>query len=723
MPTNVVELLRRMAGENASDLFLTEGRRPAWRVYGDLKNIDDPKLFREDFDSFINENLPPGTLDRLEEARDLDRGLSVGDDERYRLNLFFQMGKASMVARRVPMGTLEFDDLGLPESIAKLALKKRGLLLITGSTGSGKSSTMAAILHRINTTSERHIVTIEDPIEFIHQDDRSRITQREVGNDTLDFGTALKHVVRQSPDVIFIGEMRDFDTISTAISAAMTGHLVVSTMHTVDPMQTLERIVNFFPEHLRDQVAMDFSLSLIGIISQRLVHKKDEEGLVPAFEILTGTPLAAREIADRQYETIPEIIKSSMADGMITFSRSLADLVAQEQISIEAAANAATHRDEFLLTIQGMETGIDTLRGRDQGKVNKRLNMKSLLKAAIKLKASDLILTHGSAPLLRIDGQLSELDIPKLTGDTTRRLIFSVLNPSQRILFESQKEIDFALSVSNLLKGEDDTSELRGHRFRVNGFYQKGNVAGALRVIPQEVPTPRELNLPNQVMSFANRRSGLILVTGPTGHGKSTTLACLLDQINNNRSCHVITVEDPIEYVHSNRKAIIEQREVHADTISFANALKYVLRQDPDVIMIGEMRDPETIGAALTAAETGHLVFATLHTNDCAQTVDRIIDSFPPYQQNQVRTQLASSLTAVLAQRLLPRADGNGRIAAFEIMVATPAIRTLIRDNRTHQIVSTLETSSKDGMVTMQKAADRLYKEALITQDTYRSLI
>jgi twitching motility protein PilT len=259
-------------------------------------------------------------------------------------------------------------------------------------------------------------------------------------------------------------------------------------------------------------------------------------------------------------------------------------------------------------------------------------------------------------------------------------------------------------------------------RFRVNGFYQKGFVAGAFRMIPQHIPSPKELHIPPVIMRLAKRQQGLVLITGPTGHGKSTTLAALIDAINDERPCHIITIEDPIEFVHSSRRAVIEQREVTADTKNFQSALKYVLRQDPDVILIGEMRDTETISAALTAAETGHLVFATLHTNDAAQAVDRIIDVFPSDRQEQIRTQLSACLEAVIAQRLLPRRDSKGRIAAFEILLGTMPVRAMIRDKRTHQLKGSIETAAREGMITMERALQNLLDEGLITRDTFLSL-
>lgn len=718
----LVELFRQMDAEQASDLFLSVDKRPSMRVYSEITEIDGPPITEDDFEQFLAGYLPETVPETLRRERELDIGISLSVQERYRLSIFYQKGQLAMVARRVPLGDLSLEELHLPEVVEGLACTPRGLVLITGATGSGKSSTLAAMLNLINARFAKHIVTIEDPIEFVHRDQKSIVTQREVGNDTNSFAASLRQVVRQSPDVIMIGELRDYETIQTAISAAMTGHLVLTTMHTVDVAQTLERIINYFPDHLRDQIAMDLSMALAGIISQRLLPRQGEAGLIPVFEILVATPLARRVISSRRLEEIDEVLKGGVAEGMITFNRSLAERYHAGRISRQAGAAAASNRDEFLLIVEGMETGIDTLRLHETDTTElMRVDMKRLLKAAVKHSASDLLVTVGTPPLVRIDGRLRELNMEPLNPQETRRLLFSLLSQGQQAKFESEKEIDFALSVSNLL-GADEIEELKNNRFRVNGFFQKGCVAVAIRVIAQEMPSPGELGIPPVVMKLAERQHGLILVTGPTGHGKSTTLACMIDEVNRTRSCHIITVEDPIEFVHSRKKAVIEQREVYADTKSFTSALKYVLRQDPDVILIGEMRDQETISAALTAAETGHLVLATLHTNDAVQSIDRIIDSFPPYQQDQVRAQLGSALIGVIAQRLLPKADKQGRVAAFEIMLATTPVRALIRDNRIHQIPATIETSAKDGMITMDKALKNLYNQNLISRQTLLSL-
>ncbi len=331
-------------------------------------------------------------------------------------------------------------------------------------------------------------------------------------------------------------------------------------------------------------------------------------------------------------------------------------------------------------------------------------NMHQLLKAMIEKGASDLHITTGSAPQLRIDGKLHPLRMPPLSPPETKQLCYSVLTDSQKHRFEESNELDLSFSVQKLA------------RFRGNIFMQRGNVAGAFRVIPFKIKTFEELGLPKIVGDLTRKPRGLILVTGPTGSGKSTTLATMIDRINNDRNEHIVTIEDPIEYLHHHKGCIINQREVGADTSSFKNALKYILRQDPDVTLIGEMRDLETIEAALSVSETGHLCFATLHTNSSVQTINRIVDVFPPYQQAQVRAQLSFVLEGVLCQALLPRSNGPGRVMALEVMVPNPAIRNLIREDKVHQIYSAMQVGQeKFGMQTMNQSLAQLYQRRLIT--------
>ncbi len=334
------------------------------------------------------------------------------------------------------------------------------------------------------------------------------------------------------------------------------------------------------------------------------------------------------------------------------------------------------------------------------------MEIKDLLKMAIEKNASDLHITEGAPPILRIDGELVIMNMERLNQEQTKELVYSLLTTEQKVKFEENWELDLSLSLKGL------------GRFRVNIHRQKGNVEAAFRVVSLRIRTLKELGLPPVVADLAKKPNGLVLVTGPAGVGKTTTLASMIDLINNTRRCLIVTIEDPIEYLHFNKKSIIKQREVYSDTHSFTNALRYVLRQDPNVICVGEMRDLETISAAITAAETGHLVLSTLHTPDAPQTIDRLIDVFPPHQQQQIRTQLAASLQGIIAQQLLPRFDGKGRILAVEILVATPAVRNVIREGRTEQIPSIIQTSAEFGMQTMDASLKELYGKGLIDYDT-----
>jgi len=333
------------------------------------------------------------------------------------------------------------------------------------------------------------------------------------------------------------------------------------------------------------------------------------------------------------------------------------------------------------------------------------VHIDDLLRLVVEKRGSDLHLASAVPPVLRIDGQLLATNYESLTDFEVQRMIYAILNDEQIRAFET----DYELDCSYELKGIS--------RFRVNVYRDRGSVAGAFRVIPSRIPTVRELGLPLVLEDLSRRPRGLILVTGPTGSGKSTTLAAMVGQINNERSCHLITIEDPIEYLHTHRRSLVNQRELGADTRSFPAALKHALREDPDVILVGEMRDLETMALAITAAETGHLVFSTVHTNNAAQTIDRIVDVFPPGQQEQIRIQLSNNLEAVLSQQLLPRAGSPGRVAAMEIMIASPAIRNLVREAKAHQITSIIQTSAHLGMQTMDQCLRDLYQRGLITYE------
>lgn len=340
--------------------------------------------------------------------------------------------------------------------------------------------------------------------------------------------------------------------------------------------------------------------------------------------------------------------------------------------------------------------------------VNQELRIEILLEEVVRRRASDLHVQVGLPPMLRVDGSLVPFPgFDALDGPAVEMLLFSILDQEQQQILNKDKEFDFSFAFGTL------------GRFRVNAYHERGNLAAALRFIPNEIKTISELGVPPVVMNFSSYPRGLVLVTGPTGSGKSTTLAALVDKLNTDTSQHIITIEDPIEFTHKSKKSVVVQREVHYDTYSFSAALRSSLRQDPDVVLIGEMRDLETISAAITIAETGHLVLASLHTNSAAQSIDRMIDVFPPHQQSQIRAQLANILMAICSQRLVP-AIGGGRVIAAEVLVANPAVRNIIREGKTHQLDAVIQTGADAGMQTMDRTLASLVQNGTVTYDDAR---
>ena len=333
------------------------------------------------------------------------------------------------------------------------------------------------------------------------------------------------------------------------------------------------------------------------------------------------------------------------------------------------------------------------------------LDMKELLAFAVEQNASDVHIACGIPPKLRINGKLTEVEVPPLMPSDVAEAVGFTMHERHKAILKERGEVDFSYASAET------------GRFRVNVFMDRGNMAAAYRKVDTQIPRPDMLGIPDSVVQLYKKKRGLVLVTGPTGSGKSTTLASIINKANENLTDHIITLEDPIEYVHKHKKSVVNQREIGMDTLSYANALRAALREDPDIILVGEMRDLETISTAITAAETGHLVFSTLHTIGAASTIDRIVDVFPPHQQQQTRIQLSMVLEGVISQSLIPTADGNGRVAAFEVMLASTAIRSLIRDAKTHQIQSSIQTSRAQGMVTMDDFIMELYRNGTITRD------
>ncbi|MBR7127119.1 MAG: PilT/PilU family type 4a pilus ATPase [Lentisphaeria bacterium] len=706
-------LLKMLNDQDITDIFFTVGKIPYARINGAIAECNNVgTISQEDFEKFRNSYLTAEMQKVYQQKSSFDVGFEF-DGRRFRANFYETLSGSAAVIRPLKDGnSLSFENLNLPPQIKKLAQSEHGIILLCGTTGSGKSSTLGAMINYINQNYNRHILTLEDPIEFVYKDNLSIISQREIIDEQTTFSEAMRAAMRENPDCIVIGEMRDTETMQAAINAALTGHLVISTVHTSNTIQAVERIVNLFPADKRDQIAQDLGMAISGIVAQKLIPSLNSKRMQIACEILLGTPLVKKLIANQKYADLDFAIKEGWHLGMVNFSRSIFNLYKDNKISLERALASATNPEELNLLLKGMESGVDAFRSSYSAHTedgSDSIDMARLLRNAIRYKSSDLILSAGARPSVRLHGAIRSMELPILTGEDTQKLLFGIINQHQRVILEEKRELDFALAVQLKVSDKEEV-----YRFRINAFYQRGHIGIVARVIESHIPEPETLKLPHVLLSLIEKKQGLILVTGPTGSGKTTTLASLINVINERREAHIITIEDPIEFVHENINSIVEQRELNTDTLTFVQALKYALRQDPDVIMVGEMRDTETIASALTAAETGHLVFATIHTNSAPQTIDRIVDSFPSDQQNQIRLQLAAVLLGVVSQRLIPKKDGSGRVAAFEVMVGTSAVQALVREGKTHQLQSAMETGYKDGMQTLDKALEELYSAGLI---------
>ncbi len=399
-----------------------------------------------------------------------------------------------------------------------------------------------------------------------------------------------------------------------------------------------------------------------------------------------------------------------VANAAVTAAQVAQDTVNTQPVAVPTQAKETEPKQEIKLP----EEMIAAEKAKEMAPASVPLStdvaIETLLEECIKHSASDLHLQAGLPPVLRIDGVLRPMTTyPILDDMTVQQLVFSTLDANQKVILKKDKEFDYSFAFGDL------------GRFRVNAFYERGNMAAAFRLIPNTIRSIEDLGLPGVVATFAEKPNGLVLVTGPTGSGKSTTLAALIDKINTEKALHIITIEDPIEFTHRSKRSVVAQREVHYDTFSFAAALRSILREDPDVVLIGEMRDLETIQAAITVAETGHLVFATLHTNSAAQSIDRMIDVFPAHQQPQIRAQLANILVGICSQRLVPAVDG-GRIAVTEILVTNSAVRSIIREGKTHQLDMTIQTGMSQGMQTMDRELARLVNAGVINFDVARGV-
>jgi len=716
----IQELLIYSSTSGVSDLFITSGKAPSFRMSGELTVSGEQPAAAADIDSFRTGVITGEDEARYQRTGSVESAFSLASGERFRVNFFQTSGGPGFAARPIPSGSdLYIESLGLPQVLGEVCAQKHGLVIVSGTSRCGKSTTLGALINQINMTENRHVITLENPIEFIFPDQTGVVTQRKVEEG--NFAEAIRSARHESADVIAVGDLPDRDSVRAAIGAALNGQLVIAVMVSPDVVSTITRLIRLFPEEEQAQVSSDLGRVLTAVTAQRLVPRQDGAGQVAAVELLRCTNAVRKLVSEQDFSAIGETLSRASANGTVCFNRALFYLVRDGYLDAVRALGFSDTPDELELLIKGMDTVSNEKQygTPDDAAEGDVVDLPKLLRSAIKLGASDLHVSVNAHPMMRVHGELRSLGLPKLKPQDTRRLLFGMLTPQQKIAFEASKELDLALTVQGKI---DENGEREVSRFRVNAYYQRGYVGIVARVITTDIPSPESLNLPEPIVNLCEKKQGLILVTGPTGSGKSTTLASLIDRINSSRAEHIITIEDPIEYVHKNKKSLIQQRELNADTMSFSRALKSALRQDPDVILVGEMRDPETISAALTAAETGHLVMATLHTNSAAQTIDRIIDTFPSEQQNQIRLQLSSCVIGIISQRLLMRADTEGRVAAFEILIGTPPVQALIRDGKTSQLTSVMETGFKDGMITMRRSLEELLAQGLIYEEDAKAL-
>ena len=664
-----------------------------WAESGDKEEIGE-SIDEEAFEALVSAALGPGQSDTLNR----DGSVSVTRREKsgkYRITIFRRLGRLQMTVRPLPSRAQTLSELNLPSTVSRLIEFPDGLVLTGGLPDSGRTTTISALVDELNQTRRVRIATLEDQIQVIHEPMAAQLSQTEIGNDVPDAAAGLRALGLEAPSVIVIDSVHSSEVAHAALNWALGGKLVLAVVQGRNGVDLIKRFADFFPPDQRRQMFAELGLALRAVFWQRLVSGKEPGQRYPAAEFLTVTKEVVEWLRLERFEEIQDFLRGANQPDMFSLDQSLASLVRNHLIEVELARALARDENDFR---QGLGEARDL-------RSNVRWDLNSLLRITYESGASDLHLSADRPPIIRVGGELEKLSMPRLTSRNIRNLLYSCITSQQRAVYERDKELDCSVEIDG------------GIRFRLNAFYQKGCAAIAFRTIPSRIPSSEELGIPEALIRVAKRPHGLILTVGPTGSGKTTTVACLIDLINRTRPCHIITVEDPIEYAHDSLVATLDQREVYADTPSFASALKYVLRQDPDVIVVGEMRDLETISAVLTAAETGHLVFATLHTNDACQTVDRVVDVFPPHQQPQIRQQLAASLLAVVSQRLLPRADESGRVAAFELLLASQPIRALIREGKTHQMQNVLATSSNIGMTTLDKSLARLFQRGIVAYE------
>ena len=704
--------LKLGVAQGCSDLHLAVGVPPMLRMHGDLMPIKFRDLGDAELEGYITEVLKPSQIKVLREGNDLDFSYVSAEGGRFRVNVFRKETGIGAAFRAIPTQMPSIDQLGLPPIVRKLCDYHQGMILVTGSTGTGKTTTLAAMIDYLNSTRSLNIISLEDPIEFVHRSKSSQVIQRELGTHLPSFAEGVRAAMREDPDVILVGEMRDAETITMAMTAAETGHLVLGTLHTTSATKTIDRIIDALPTEEREQTKTFLASSLIAVITQVLLKTPDQRGRRAICEVMVLTKAIGKLIMTDQSHQIPSQLQMGKEHGMQLLDQALARGDPGEGSRSRAGVQLRDRQAPIPALRHRYERRAGAARRARRGEPDAMPAIDPYLTQVLERDGSDLHFLAGDPARVRQYGELKPLSAEPLAPEMVKKTLYEIMPKLSVERFEAKDGTDFAYAMPGVA------------RFRVNVMRHLNGMGAVFRAIPSKAKTADELKLPNAVRDLSKVNNGLILVTGKTGSGKSTTLAALIDDINTREKGHILTIEDPIEFVHLRKNCLISQREIGVHAGSFSSALLSALREDPDVILVGELRDLETMSIAVTAAEMGILVMGTLHTNGAAATVDRLVNAFPADKQPHVRTMLSTSLRGVVSQQLIPKADKKGRVAALEILINTPAIANLIRQGKMDQLENGMQTGSASGMRLMDSAIQALLDQRLISgNDAYKKSI
>ncbi len=730
------ECLKKVIAVGATELHLTTGEKPNIRFWGELQPVDMPVLKEVLSDVLIAQMLSDEEKKEIEEHMHVDFMYNFTDHDRktrrFRGNAYYHRTGLNIIMKLMPDKIPSIKNLGLPEIVSAFGRFEQGLVLVTGGSGSGKTTTLHALLDLINSERYAHIITIEDPIEFIHIPKKSIIRQRQIDLHTKSYLKALKASISEDPDVILISELRDPETIELAMVAAETGCLVLSSMNTLSCASTIERIIDSFPPEQNLQTGAMLSESLKAIVTQQLLPSRARSIRYPAVEILTGcTPLKSL-IREQKIFQINSLIETNRSIGMQSMDSSILSLLKDKLITDEVAMEAATDKNNVKnfkasKTVGTTQEVISVLKKdrcaalgiitdppvNNQGKIIKAslspdYTLKDLFKVMVQEKASDLHIAVGLPPKMRLKGEIAELYLPAVSEEKSWELLSGIFSKKQMEIFSREWDLDFTYEVSNIA------------RFRCNMLREQNGVGAIFRIIPPEIPSMEILGLPEVLKKIACYRQGLVIITGPAGSGKTTTMACLLDYINSTRSANILTIEEPLEFIHKNKKSRIFHREIGIHAASFREAVRAARKESVDIIMIGEMMEKDTLMEALLAADMGNLVLGIMHTTGVTRTVEKIIETFSGSMQGQIRSMLCNSLRAIVAQQLITTMDGTWRCAVIEVAINNQRLANVIRDGKTKMIDSVLHSSREEGMQSLDLALMQLVRDTKIDEETAR---